>query len=145
MRRGDSSTSVTMPLSIKLAKFYGATAYYLLELSQTKNHPNADFADLCLSDEMNALLKSRMVDNYRLCVMAVHQDFLRFMADLEIYVNGIAFDLWEAHKDDFFSVPEDNSLEDFLQSVDEAARPDSGPEQAAFAFICKRLRRMQES
>ena len=49
-------------------------------------------------------------------------------------------DLREAHKDDFFSVPEDNPLEDFLQTVDEAASPDSDPEQAALAFICKRLK-----
>ena len=37
---------------IKLAKFYGVTADYLLGLSETKNHPNADLADLHLSDDM---------------------------------------------------------------------------------------------
>ena len=37
---------------IKLAKFYGVTADYLLGLSQTRNHPNADLADLRLSDDM---------------------------------------------------------------------------------------------
>ena len=55
-------------------------------------------------------------------------------------INKIALDLREAHKDDFFSVPEDNPLEDFLQTVDEAASPDSDPEQATLAFICKRLK-----
>ena len=35
---------------IKLAKFYGVTTDYLLGLSQTKNHSNADLADLRLSD-----------------------------------------------------------------------------------------------
>jgi len=30
---------------IKLAKFYGVTADYLLGLSETKNYPNADLAD----------------------------------------------------------------------------------------------------
>ena len=34
---------------IKLAKFYGVTSDYLLGLSETKNHPNADLADLRLS------------------------------------------------------------------------------------------------
>ena len=34
---------------IKLAKFYGVTADYLLGLTETKNHPNADLADLRLS------------------------------------------------------------------------------------------------
>lgn len=50
-------------------------------------------------------------------------------------INGIALDLREAHKDDFFSVPEDT-----LKAVDEAASSDSDPEQASLAFICKRLR-----
>ena len=182
---------------IKLAKFYGVTADYLLGLSQTRNHPNADLADLRLSDDMIELLKSGLVDNSLLCELAVHPDFPRFMADLEIYVNGIAgkqvqsanaivdavsatimkqynpgltdpqlrqlvaahidddsfcryviqqdingiaLDLREAHKDDFFSVPEDNPLKGLLQAVDEAASEYCDPEQASLAFICKRLR-----
>ena len=44
---------------IKLAKFYGVTADYLLGLSQTRNHPNADLADLHLSDDMIELLEKR--------------------------------------------------------------------------------------
>ena len=31
---------------IKLAKFYGVTADYLLGLSQTRNHPNADLNEI---------------------------------------------------------------------------------------------------
>ena len=161
---------------IKLAKFYGVTADYLLGLSETKNHPNTDLADLRLSDNMIALLKSKLVDNSLLCELATHPDFPRLMADLEIYVKGIAtkqvqsanaivdavsarimkqhnpgltdpqlrqliaahidddsfcryviqqdinkiaLDLRETHKDDFFSVPEDNPLEDFLQTAEE--------------------------
>ena len=182
---------------IKLAKFYGVTADYLLGLSQTRNHPNADLADLRLSDDMIELLKSGLVDNSLLCELAAHPDFPRLMADLEIYVNGtavkqvqsanaivdavsatimkqynpglsdpqlrqliaahidddsfcryviqqdinkIALDLRKAHKDDFFSVPEDNPLEDFLQTADEVASEDGDPEQASLAFICKRLK-----
>ena len=173
------------------------TSDYLLGLSETKNHPNADLADLRLSDDMIELLKSGRVDNSLLCELAAHPDFPRLMADLEIYVNGvavkqvqtvnaivdtmsatimkqynpgltdpqlrqlvaahidddsfcryviqqdinsIALDLREAHRDDFFSVPEDNPLKGLLQAADEAAREDSDPEQASLAFICKRLR-----
>ena len=173
------------------------TADYLLGLSQTKNHPNADLADLRLSNDMIELLKSGRVDNSLLCELAAHPDFPRLMADLEIYVNGvavkqvqaanaivdtmsatimkrynpgltdpqlrqlvtahidddsfcryviqqdinkIALDLRETHKDDFFSVPEDNPLEDFLQTAEETAKEGSDPEQVALAFICKRLK-----
>ena len=52
----------------------------------------------------------------------------------------IALDLRETHKDDFFSVPEDNPLEDFLQTAEETAKEGSDPEQASLAFICKRLK-----
>ena len=173
------------------------TADYLLGLSETKNHPNADLAELHLCDDMIELLKSGLVDNSLLCELAAHPDFPQLMADLEIYVNGIAgkqvqsanaivdavsatimkqynpglsdpqlrqlvaahidddnfcryviqqdingiaLGLREAHKDDFFSVPEDNPLKGLLQAADETASPDSDPEQASLAFICKRLR-----
>lgn len=182
---------------IKLAKFYGVTADYLLGLSETKNHPNAVLADLRLSDDMIALLKSGLIDNSLLCELAAHPDFPRLMADLEIYVNGvatkqvqganaivdamsatimkqhnpnltdpqlrqlvaahidddsfcryviqqdingIALDLREAHRDDFFSVPEDNPLKGFLQAADETADEGGDMEQASMAFICKRLK-----
>ena len=194
---GDNLKDISHYALIKLAKFYGVTADYLLGLSETKNHPNADLADLRLSDDMIALLKNKLVDNSLLCELATHPDFPRLMAELEIYVNGIAtkqvqganaivdtmsaaimkrynpgmtdpqlrqlitahidedsfcryviqqdinkiaLDLRKAHKDDFFSVPEDNPLEDFLQTAEEAASPNSDPEQAAMAFICKRLK-----
>ena len=194
---GDNLKDISHHALIQLAKVYEVTVDYLLGRSKTKNHPNADLADLRLSDDMIELLKSGRVDTSLLCELAVHPDFPRLMADLEIYVNGtavkqvqsanaivdamsatimkqynpgltdpqlrqlvtahidddsfcryviqqdinkIALDLREAHKDDFFSVPEDNPLEDFLQTVDEAASPDSDPEQAALAFICKRLK-----
>ena len=182
---------------IKLAKFYGVTADYLLGLSETKNHPNADLAELRLSDDMIELLKSGRVDNSLLCELAAHPDFPRLMAYLEIYVNGtavkqvqsanaivdtmsatimkqrnpgltdpqlrqliaahidddsfcryiiqqdiseIAADLRETHREDFFSVPEDNPLKGLLEAATENASPDSDPEQASLAFICKRLR-----
>ena len=194
---GDKLKDISHYAISKLAKFYGVTADYLLGLSQTKNHSNADLADLRLSNDMIELLKSGRVDNSLLCELAAHPDFPRLMADLEIYVNGvavkqvqaanaivdtmsatimkrynpgltdpqlrqlvtahidddsfcryviqqdinkIAFDLWETHKDDFFSVPEDNPLEDFLQTAEETAKEGSDPEQVALAFICKRLK-----
>ena len=66
------------------------TADYLLGLTETKNHPNADLADLRLSDDMIELLKSGRLDNSLLCELATHSDFPRLMAELEIYVNGVA-------------------------------------------------------
>ena len=194
---GDNLKDISHHALIQLAKFYDVTVDYLLGRSKTKNHPNADLADLRLSDDMIELLKSGRVDTSLLCELAVHPDFPRLMADLEIYVNGtavkqvqsanaivdimsatimkqhnpglsdpqlrqlvaahidddsfcryviqqdinkIALDLREAHKDDFFSVPEDNPLKGFLQAVDETVSEDSDPETASLMFICKRLK-----
>ena len=75
---------------IKLAKFYGVTADYLLGLTETKNHPNADLADLHLSDELIDLLKNGRLDTALFCELATHRDFVKLLADIEIYVNGIA-------------------------------------------------------
>ncbi len=75
---------------IKLAKFYGVTTDYLLGLSEMKRHPNADLADLRLSDGMIDLLKSGRVDNTLLCELAAHPDFVKLLADIQIYVEGIA-------------------------------------------------------
>ena len=65
-------------------------ADYLLGLTETKNHPNADLADLRLSDEMIDLLKSGRIDTVLLCELAEHTDFVKLLADIQIYVEGIA-------------------------------------------------------
>ena len=51
------------------------TTDYLLGLSQTKNHSNADLADLRLSNDMIELLKSGLIDNSLLCELVVHPNF----------------------------------------------------------------------
>ena len=74
---GDNFKDISHYALIELAKFYEVTVDYLLGRSQTKNHPNADLADLRLSDDMIELLKSGRVDNSLLCELAVHPDFPR--------------------------------------------------------------------
>lgn len=82
-----------------------------------------------LTDTQLRQLIAAHIDDDSFCRHVIQQD-----------INRIALDLREAHKDNFFSVPEDNPLEDFLQTAEQAASPDSDPEQAAVAFICKRLK-----
>ena len=65
-------------------------ADYLLGLTETKNHPNADFADLRLRNEMIDLLKSGRIDTALLCELTAHPDFVKLLADIQIYVEGIA-------------------------------------------------------
>ena len=63
----DSFKDISHYALIELAKFYEVTVDYLLGRSQTKNHPNADLAELRLSDDMIELLKSGLMDNSLLC------------------------------------------------------------------------------
>ena len=60
---------------IKLAKFYEVTTDYILGRSKNRNHPNADLADLRLSNDMIELLKSGLIDNSLLCELVVHPNF----------------------------------------------------------------------
>lgn len=79
------------PFSIvTLAKFYGVSTDYLLGLTEQKNHPDTALEELHLSDAMIELLKSEKINNRLLCEVASHERFSRFMADMEIYVDGIA-------------------------------------------------------
>ena len=72
-----------------------------------------------LTDPQLRQLIAAHIDDDSFCRYVIQQD-----------INKIALDLREAHKDDFFSVPEDNPLEDFLQTAEETANPDSDPETA---------------
>ncbi len=74
----------------RLADFYGVTTDYLLARTETKSHPNASLADLCLSDDMIELLKNKRIDTALLCELATHPDFVKLLADIQIYVEGIA-------------------------------------------------------
>lgn len=75
---------------VKLARFYGVSADYLLGLTEQKNHPDAEVLDLHLSDEMISLLKSGEINNRLLCEIVTHKEFRHLLADIEIYVDRIA-------------------------------------------------------
>ena len=84
-----SKTSATMPL-LSWQSFIEVTVDYLLGRSQTKNHPNADLADLRLSDDMIELLKSGLVDSPLFVNWRHTRIFLGSWLTFEIYVNGVA-------------------------------------------------------
>lgn len=86
----DDTKDISHYALIKLAKFYGVTADYLLGLSEMKSHPNADLADLRLSDGVIDVLKKGRVDTALLGELVTHPDFMKLLADISIYVNGIA-------------------------------------------------------
>ncbi len=64
-----------------------------------------------LTDPQLRQLITAHIDEDSFCRYVIQQD-----------INKITIDLREVHKDDFFSVPADDPLKDFLQTADEAAR-----------------------
>ena len=75
---------------ITLADFYEVSVDYLLCRTENREQINTPLTELHLNDEMVALLKSGRINNRLLCELATHKDFIKFLADIEIYVDGIA-------------------------------------------------------
>lgn len=73
-----------------LADFYEVSVDYLLCRTENRKHDNTALIDLHLTDEMIELLISGRINNRLLCELATHKDFIKLMADAEIYVDGIA-------------------------------------------------------
>ncbi len=65
------------------------TSVYLLSLTE-KNYPNDALADLRLSDDMIDVLKNERVDAALLGELVSQKNFMKLLADINIYVNGIA-------------------------------------------------------
>ncbi len=75
---------------IQLADIYEVSADYLLGLTEAKRCSNSDIAELNLSDEVIELLQNKNIDTSLFCELVSHKDFLKLLADIHIYVNGIA-------------------------------------------------------
>ena len=75
---------------ITLADFYGVSVDYLLCRTENREQINTPLTELHLNDEMVALLKGGRINNRLLCELATHKDFIKFLADIEIYVDRVA-------------------------------------------------------
>ncbi|MGP1439888.1 MAG: helix-turn-helix domain-containing protein [Treponema sp.] len=75
---------------ITLAKFYNVSTDYILGLTENRKHPNTDLNNLHLSDDMVDLLTSGKINNRLLCEIVTHDKFKEIMANIEIFVDGIA-------------------------------------------------------
>ena len=83
----DDVTDLSIYAVTTLAEFYGVTTDYLLGVTENKKRPDAVLSDLHLSDGAVDVLRNGKF-NHRLCELIVHENFRRFMTDLEIYVDG---------------------------------------------------------
>ena len=84
----DDVTDLSIYAVTTLAEFYGVTTDYLLGVTENKKRPDAVLSDLHLSDGAVDILRNGKFNHRLLCELIVHENFQRFMTDLEIYVDG---------------------------------------------------------
>ncbi len=84
----DDVTDLSIYAVTTLAEFYGVTTDYLLGVTENKKRSDAVLSDLHLSDGAVDVLKNGRFNHRLLCELIVHENFQRFMTDLEIYVDG---------------------------------------------------------
>ena len=75
---------------VALAKHYHVSTDYLLGLTENRTEDNTEIRDLSINDDMIRLLKSGTINNRLLCELVTHPGFIKFLTDLEIYVDGKA-------------------------------------------------------
>ena len=75
---------------IFLAGYFQTSVDYLLGLTDNREYLDTPLAELHLTDEAVALLKSGRVNNRLLCEIISHEKFAELLADAEIYVDGMA-------------------------------------------------------
>lgn len=86
----DDYKDISHTALMKLADFYNVTTDYLLARTETRNSSNDSIASLHLSDQVIDLLKSEQIDIALFCELAAHKDFVKLLADIQIYIEGIA-------------------------------------------------------
>ena len=85
----DDVTDLSIYAVTTLAEFYGVTTDYLAGGDgKQKKRPDAVLSDLHLSDGAVDVLRNGKFNHRLLCELIVHENFQRFMTDLEIYVDG---------------------------------------------------------
>ena len=85
----DKSADVSVYNLKKLAKFYGVSGDYLLELSEQPEHTDTPIEDLHIDNDMIDILKSGRVNNRLLSEIVTSSHFVRFMLDAEAFVDRL--------------------------------------------------------
>ena len=82
--------NIYMSLSnlITLANFYNVSTDYLLCRTELRKHKNQSVSDLHLNDDAIQILTDKKYNPRLLSELLTHENFKKFMTDLEIYIDG---------------------------------------------------------
>ena len=73
-----------------LAEYFEVSTDYLLGLSEMRKPDSGSIQDLKIDDKTVNLLSGGKINNRLLCELITHSGFQKFLAGLEIYVDGLA-------------------------------------------------------
>ena len=73
---------------LTLADFYYVSTDYLLCRTELRKHTNKSVSDLHLNDDAVQILTNEKYNPLLLSELIFHENFHKFMIDLEIYIDG---------------------------------------------------------
>lgn len=84
----DENIDMSLSNLITLANFYNVSTDYLLCRTELRKHKNQSASDLHLNDDAVQILTDEKYNPRLLSELLTHENFRKFMTDLEIYIDG---------------------------------------------------------
>ena len=84
----DENIDMSLGNLITLADFYNVSTDYLLCRTELRKHKNQSVSDLHLNDDAIQILTDKKYNPRLLSELLTHENFKKFMTDLEIYIDG---------------------------------------------------------
>ena len=84
----DENIDMSLGNLITLANFYNVSTDYLLCRTELRKHKNQSVPDLHLNDDAIQILTDKKYNPRLLSELLTHENFKKFMTDLEIYIDG---------------------------------------------------------
>ena len=84
----DENIDMSLGNLITLANFYNVSTDYLLCRTELRKHKNQSVSDLHLNDDAIQILTDKKYNPRLLSELLTHENFKKFMTDLEIYIDG---------------------------------------------------------
>lgn len=86
----DDTKGIPHFVLVQLADFYDVSLDYLFDRSSSRTNDTKDISELDLDDRTLEILKNKELNNRLLCELISHPGFKDVLADIEIYIDGIA-------------------------------------------------------
>lgn len=84
----DENVDISLSNLLTLADFYNVSTDYLLCRTELRQHKNKSVSDLHLNDDAVQILTDEKYNPRLLSELLTHENFSKFMTDLEIYIDG---------------------------------------------------------